>query len=443
MRVECAGLHDDRLQARDLIRGQLGIAQQLVDETPALGCERLRVHAMSRCACPRAGRRRRLAGDLLVAEDAEHVVAQLEGHAERVPEGAQGGLLGLIGAGDRRSDQERLLDAVPRRLQRDDAQGAFGMAVVEVYTPRRLLGDVEELSDRDVTAHPGVLRADGAGVRTRRDPGLEQVIAPRHEQVAEQTAAARPNLDGVAAPSLSDVRGLQARCAEGRPRRVSELSIRSSCTSAAAWNTSSAAQASQSAVGGVVDPAKARNRGPSRWQNRARRRLPPRRVASADETKAEASGPYVAVSSRIRATKASRRAETWSITADEDANGSAYERDRAGRARILRGDAQLPGDPYPGASGARRLGGRPPEGDEMPLSEQEQRLLDEMERHLMQNDADVVSAHAGDRALSYRNLIYGAVLLLAGVGGLIVGVVVGNIGGIIIGVVAFAAMLGG
>lgn len=60
----------------------------------------------------------------------------------------------------------------------------------------------------------------------------------------------------------------------------------------------------------------------------------------------------------------------------------------------------------------------------MPLSEQEQRLLDEMERHLMQNDADVVSAHAGDRALSYRNLIYGAVLLLAGVGGLIVGVVV-------------------
>ena len=77
----------------------------------------------------------------------------------------------------------------------------------------------------------------------------------------------------------------------------------------------------------------------------------------------------------------------------------------------------------------------------MPLSEQEQRLLDEMERHLMQNDADVVSAHTGDRALSYRNLIYGAVLLLLGIGGLIVGVVVGNIIGVIIGVIAFAAML--
>ncbi|MDQ4212952.1 DUF3040 domain-containing protein [Microbacterium capsulatum] len=79
----------------------------------------------------------------------------------------------------------------------------------------------------------------------------------------------------------------------------------------------------------------------------------------------------------------------------------------------------------------------------MPLSEQEQRLLDEMERHLMQNDADVVSAHAGDRSLSYRNLIYGALLLLAGIGGLVVGVVVGNVAGIIIGVIAFAAMLGG
>lgn len=79
----------------------------------------------------------------------------------------------------------------------------------------------------------------------------------------------------------------------------------------------------------------------------------------------------------------------------------------------------------------------------MPLSEQEQRLLDEMERHLMQNDTDVVSASAGDRALSYRNLVYGAVLLLAGIGGLIAGVAVGGVLGIVIGVVAFAAMLGG
>ncbi|KQZ25292.1 MULTISPECIES: DUF3040 domain-containing protein [Microbacterium] len=79
----------------------------------------------------------------------------------------------------------------------------------------------------------------------------------------------------------------------------------------------------------------------------------------------------------------------------------------------------------------------------MPLSEQEQRLLDEMERHLLHNDADVVSAPSGDRALSYRNLVYGALLLLAGVGGLIVGVVLGDVWGVVVGVVGFAAMLGG
>ncbi|MGW8483413.1 DUF3040 domain-containing protein [Microbacterium sp. NPDC055903] len=82
----------------------------------------------------------------------------------------------------------------------------------------------------------------------------------------------------------------------------------------------------------------------------------------------------------------------------------------------------------------------------MPLSEQEQRLLDEMERHLLQNDADVVSAPTGDRVLSYRNLVYGALLLLAGIGALVVGVALGKDLGfvaVIIGVVGFLAMLGG
>lgn len=83
----------------------------------------------------------------------------------------------------------------------------------------------------------------------------------------------------------------------------------------------------------------------------------------------------------------------------------------------------------------------------MPLSEQEQRMLDEMERHLLQHDADVVTAPSGDRALSYRNLVYGALLLLAGIGGLVAAVAAGDsvgvVGSIILGVVAFLAMLGG
>ncbi|WZH36769.1 MAG: DUF3040 domain-containing protein [Microbacterium enclense] len=80
----------------------------------------------------------------------------------------------------------------------------------------------------------------------------------------------------------------------------------------------------------------------------------------------------------------------------------------------------------------------------MPLSEQEQRLLDEMERHLMSHDADVVTAPG--RALSYRNIVYGSILVLAGLGALVAGVSIGfNTGflGIAIGVVGFLLMVGG
>ncbi|MFJ4158361.1 DUF3040 domain-containing protein [Microbacterium testaceum] len=80
----------------------------------------------------------------------------------------------------------------------------------------------------------------------------------------------------------------------------------------------------------------------------------------------------------------------------------------------------------------------------MPLSEQEQRLLDEMERHLMSNDTDVVSAPS--RALSYRNIVLGSILVLAGLGALVAGVSIGfNTGfvGIAVGVLGFLLMVGG
>ena len=76
----------------------------------------------------------------------------------------------------------------------------------------------------------------------------------------------------------------------------------------------------------------------------------------------------------------------------------------------------------------------------MPLSEQEQRLLDEMERHLMRNDADVVSAPRGGRTLSYRNIVYGTILVLLGLGGLIFGV---SQQLIFVGVIGFVVMLAG
>lgn len=76
----------------------------------------------------------------------------------------------------------------------------------------------------------------------------------------------------------------------------------------------------------------------------------------------------------------------------------------------------------------------------MPLSEQEQRLLDEMERHLMRNDADVVSAPREGQSLSYRNIVYGSVLVLLGLAGLVVGV---STSLVIVGVIAFLLMVGG
>ncbi|HOA87335.1 MAG: DUF3040 domain-containing protein [Microbacteriaceae bacterium] len=76
----------------------------------------------------------------------------------------------------------------------------------------------------------------------------------------------------------------------------------------------------------------------------------------------------------------------------------------------------------------------------MPLSEQEQRLLDEMERQLLQNDADVVSAPSPNHVLNYRNITIGALLVLVGLGALVVGVATQLI---IVGILGFVVMLVG
>ena len=86
---------------------------------------------------------------------------------------------------------------------------------------------------------------------------------------------------------------------------------------------------------------------------------------------------------------------------------------------------------------------RPPvvEGFIMPLSEHEQRLLEEMERNLYQNDADFVATVSGRRGKpNYRLVVVGALLAVAGVAALVAGVIVRQP---IIGVVGFGLMLGG
>jgi tetrahydromethanopterin S-methyltransferase subunit G len=77
----------------------------------------------------------------------------------------------------------------------------------------------------------------------------------------------------------------------------------------------------------------------------------------------------------------------------------------------------------------------------MPLSEQEQRLLDEMERSLYHNDADDVSSVGGRRGRA------GGAAILLGILGLVVGVALLLVGVAvrvpIIGVVGFVAMFAG
>jgi len=77
----------------------------------------------------------------------------------------------------------------------------------------------------------------------------------------------------------------------------------------------------------------------------------------------------------------------------------------------------------------------------MPLSEQEQKLLDEMERSLYHNDADFVSAvNAGRGRLNYGALVLGILLAVAGLVVVIVGVITHLL---VVGLAGFVAMFAG
>ncbi len=78
----------------------------------------------------------------------------------------------------------------------------------------------------------------------------------------------------------------------------------------------------------------------------------------------------------------------------------------------------------------------------MPHSEQEQRLLEEMERNLYKNDADFVATvgGAGRGRPNYRSIVLGILLAVAGVAGLIAGVALQIL---VVGVLGFALMFAG
>ena len=77
----------------------------------------------------------------------------------------------------------------------------------------------------------------------------------------------------------------------------------------------------------------------------------------------------------------------------------------------------------------------------MPLSEQEQRLLEEMERSLYHNDADFVAATAGRHGRpTYTTIVTGVLIGVVGVATLIAGV---GVRLPIVGVIGFILMFAG
>jgi len=77
----------------------------------------------------------------------------------------------------------------------------------------------------------------------------------------------------------------------------------------------------------------------------------------------------------------------------------------------------------------------------MPLSEQEQRLLEEMERNLYQNDADFVAAVGPRKGKpNFTVVALGVLLVLAGIATLVAGVIIQLY---IVGILGFAMMFVG
>ena len=77
----------------------------------------------------------------------------------------------------------------------------------------------------------------------------------------------------------------------------------------------------------------------------------------------------------------------------------------------------------------------------MPLSEQEQRLLEEMERGLYHNDADFVATVRGRQEKpNYTSLVVGVLIFVLGIAALATGVIIKVP---LVGVIGFAIMLAG
>ena len=210
----------------------------------------------------------RLARLLRVAEDAEQVVAQLERLAQGQAEAAELLELAGVGPGEGGADVDRALDGVLGGLVAQHRHRR-----VDVGAAARLHGDVEELPGDDLVAallEEGQPGSDLVG----GEAAAAQHVARPSRAAGRRAGSRRRRRTARGSPRQPAARcsASNARWVAGRPRRVSEASMKSSWTSALACSTSREAHARASAASSSTDGRIARW---PQWQKAARNRLPP------------------------------------------------------------------------------------------------------------------------------------------------------------------------
>ncbi|GAA2536965.1 hypothetical protein GCM10009860_16870 [Microbacterium mitrae] len=83
--------------------------------------------------------------------------------------------------------------------------------------PRRLLGDIEKLSEGHVSPHASVLGAHQGRVQMARDGFFEKVIAPCDQEIAEQNGAGDTEIFTASAPASVAVSDFQCAVSGGAP----------------------------------------------------------------------------------------------------------------------------------------------------------------------------------------------------------------------------------
>ena len=147
----------------------------------------------------------RLAGGGRVSEDAEQVVAQLEGLAEREPEGAEDAQLLLAASCQRRADVQRSLDGVLRGLVAQHGHGG-----IDVGHAPGLHRDVEELAGDHLGAAAVEDVERGHDPVARQTAVPQQLVGPAQQQVTQQDRGGRAVLLRVAPPAVPPVLGREA-----------------------------------------------------------------------------------------------------------------------------------------------------------------------------------------------------------------------------------------